>query len=373
MCCNVRTTRPKRQNRSMATSYPRIGYAPYSSDFKHPGDRRRFVAYPRARNLPFEIARPSEKYDVVILSEVADISFWSDYKHGKVIYDLIDSYLAIPSLDPKQMLRGLVWYASGRHQRLCLNFKAAIERQCRRADAVVCTTDEQKQEILALSPNVHVILDIHDAVVGHTKQDYGHNGTFNLVWEGLPSNLGQLKTIGPALRELSRGKPISLNIVTDPARPWLLDRFGSINSLDFARKFFDNVVFHKWDEATCSAIITECDVAVIPINLQDPLAIGKSANKLLLLWHMAMPVVTSATPAYLRMQRAAGLADLACSDNSDWVATLERLMTWEAKRQEAGQRGHRLAAERYNTNLLLARWDAAFSSIGFNFNEPAGK
>ena len=34
-----------------------IGYAPYSSDFSAPGDRRRFVYYANSKAIDFEIAR----------------------------------------------------------------------------------------------------------------------------------------------------------------------------------------------------------------------------------------------------------------------------------------------------------------------------
>src|SRR6185312_15235316 len=74
----------------------RIGYVPYSGRFTKPGDRRRFVAYARARNLEFEVADPDKRYDLVVLSETADISVWPDYRHGKIVYDLIDSYLSVP-------------------------------------------------------------------------------------------------------------------------------------------------------------------------------------------------------------------------------------------------------------------------------------
>ena len=64
---------------------------PFSPTLKAPGDRRRFVAYAEARNLPFELARFDQHYDVVVLSEIADISIWSDYQQGKIVFDFIDS------------------------------------------------------------------------------------------------------------------------------------------------------------------------------------------------------------------------------------------------------------------------------------------
>ena len=121
----------------------------------------------------------------------------------------------MPRTDIKQLLRGLVWYANGRQRRLRMDFKGAIQNMCRRADAVVCTTDEQKSDIELFSGNVHIVLDIHDYAIRNRKHDYSADTPFNMVWEGLPSNLPQLKAIRSVLREISqRRRPrfISLRI-----------------------------------------------------------------------------------------------------------------------------------------------------------------
>ena len=89
----------------------KIGYVPYSSSLDMPGDRRRFVFYAETKGLTFEIADPSKKYDVVVLSERADLSVWSRYRHAKIVFDLIDSYLAIPQSDVRGLLRGVSKFA----------------------------------------------------------------------------------------------------------------------------------------------------------------------------------------------------------------------------------------------------------------------
>ena len=351
----------------MKGEIPRIGYVPYSSTLERPGDRRRFVAYAHARKLPFELARPEERYDLVVLSEVADISVWVDYPHGKVVYDLIDSYLAIPRSNVKQWLRGAVWYALGRHRRLRLDHWAAIQDMCRRADAVICTTEEQRGDIRRYCSNVHIVLDVHSSVIHKVKEDYRCGEPFNLVWEGLPSNIAQLKQIRDVLRDINKRRPLVLNIVTDPDQPRLLGRFGRVQSLDLAREVFDSVWLHPWDETTCSGIMRNCDLAVIPIDLSDPFVTGKPENKLLLLWRMGMPVVTSATPAYQRAMRDAGLEGLACSDQREWLIALERIIGNESLRREASIRGRELAETRFGKEVMLTRWDAVFASLGFDF------
>lgn len=351
----------------MSRYVPRIGYAALSTTLEAPGDRRRFAAYARSRQLPFELARPDERYDLVVLSEACDLTAWRDYPYGKVVYDLVDSYLAVPRTSVKQWLRGAVWYAAGRHRRLRFDYWAAIQDMCRRADAVVCTTEEQRSDIARFRPNTHVILDVHESVVRTSKTSYRSGEPFNLVWEGLPTNLPQLLSIRDVLRDIDRSRPLVLHIVTDSERPRFLGRVGRIRSVDVARRAFHRVRLYPWEEATASKIICGADLAVIPIDLSDPFVAGKPENKLILFWRMAMPVVASATPAYRRAMRAAGNENLACAGSDDWSVALGGLMADEDARRVAGERGREAAEQRYSTECLLARWDAVFSSVGFEF------
>lgn len=349
------------------SSVPRIGYVPYGANFAPPADRRRFVGYARARNLPFEVANPDQRYDLVVLCEQADITAWARYPHGKMVYDLISSFLAIPRGNLRQQLRGTVNYLLGRSRHYEPDQWAAIQRMCRRADAVVCTTEEQRRDILPHSSNVHIILDLQGAVVRKVKHDYRCGAEANLVWEGLPSNIPQLRQVRDALTEVARRRPVVLNLVTDPDQPRFLSRFGRIRSEELARRIFDRVRLHAWEEETCAGIICGCDLGIIPIDLGDPLVAGKPENKLLLLWRLGMPVVCSATPAYRRAMRGAGLEEYACQDREQWVSAIERLLGDEALRREAGQRGRDYAEREFGEARILERWDALFASLGFDF------
>ena len=60
----------------------RVGFVPYMN-LHHPWNLRNFIYYSRKRNLQFEIFKPENNYDVIILSPLADISFWARYPKGK--------------------------------------------------------------------------------------------------------------------------------------------------------------------------------------------------------------------------------------------------------------------------------------------------
>lgn len=344
----------------------RIGYVPISSSLQSPGDRRRFVHYARARGLSFEQAVPGRDYDVVVLTQAADVTSWARVPKGKLVFDLIDSYLAVPKTSVRGVLRGAAKFVSRQHRHLELSHWRALEAMCRRADAVVCATEEQRADIRPFCSNVHLVLDVHSAAARTVKSDYSAHRPFRLVWEGLPFTLDSLFTLEPVLRELNRRQPIELHVVTNPTAPRWLGRFGVRDVPRTVREVFPSAVFHEWRDADFAEKVTACDAAIIPLNLGDPFTRGKPENKLLLFWRVGMPVIASASPAYVRATSAAG-EKLTCTSDAEWTSTLARVIGDEDLRRRAGQGGRAFAEREYSEERLLARWDEVFRSLGFGW------
>jgi hypothetical protein len=349
-----------------STSQPRIAYAPYSATLKAPGDRRRFVAYALSRNIDFELAKPGERYDMVIVTELSDITYWAGYASGTIVYDLIDSYLAVENTTFNDRFRGVYKFLTGAHRKFEFDYRESVKAMCRRADAVICSTAEQKVEILKHCRNVHIILDVHSTVAKTRKSGFHSGDIFKVVWEGLPSNLRQLEVVGNVLRILAAKHRIELHVVTDPMMPRFFGHLGRISTSEVARKIFHHAVCHTWQESSCAAIIAGCDLAIIPVDLGDPFTRGKPENKLLLLWKIGMPVVASATPAYERAMTAAGL-DHVCRTDADWTSALERMMASQDIRRTAAVNGYEYATENFAVETIFSRWDSAFASCGFRF------
>lgn len=348
----------------MALKDLRVGYAPYSPELTSPGDRRRFCFYASRRGIEFEFADPRKPYDLVILSARADITEWSRYRvsNAKIVYDLIDSYLAVPRASPRSLGRGLVKFAARETRRLALDYKSAIRAMCARADAVVCTTAEQRAMIEPLCRNVHEILDWQEHLVRDTKTDYSAGEVFNLVWEGLPENLSAFRELRGVLAQIRRERPVAMNLVTDLEFRRYAGRFRRVRTEAIAAELFDEFHFHEWNECELSAIVTACDLALIPLSLVDPLAAGKPENKLLLFWRLGMPALCSATPAYVRAVNASG-SGAACRSTDDWLRQLRRLMSDEDARRDAGRRGREFAERHHGEAELLTRWDRLMDSL----------
>ncbi len=342
----------------------RIGYAPCDPTLRRPGDRRRFVFYAERRGLQFEISKPGRKYDLVVLSARADITAWARLPRGgpKIVYELIDSYLEVPRFQAKNVLRGPAKFVTRETSRLALSYRRAIEDMCRRADAVVCSTPEQRTSISALNQNTHAILDFHGHLIRTHKRRYSIGERLNLVWEGQPENLGSLELVAPALAELRQELKISLHLITDLQYFRILGRYWALETERRVRALFADTYLYQWNEVMLAPIATNCDIGIIPLPDDDPLMRAKPENKLLLLWRMGIPTVVSDTPAYTRTMAACNL-NMTCHSSSDWVATLRHLATDESIRRRAARVGRIYSEDEHGEQQLLARWDAMFASI----------
>jgi hypothetical protein len=342
----------------------RIGYSPYTPSLIAPGDRRRFGAYARARGLRFELAKPGERYDLLVVSTGGDLASWSDPSSGAdlVVFDLCDSYLGIPR-GPTDTVRGLGKYALGDFGHPVFSFRQTVEDMCRRADAVICTTAEQQRTITRYNGNVHIALDMSDDSVRQTKSDYAVGDTLNIFWEGLPYNLRYFEVLREPLATLDRRRPVALHVMTLLEFGRWSRRIGTVHTKSLTRRLFPHTYVYEWNDLMLSRIATSCDLAVIPLDLTDPLAAGKSENKLLWMWKVGLPTLTTSTPPYVRAMQAAGV-DMTCTTAADWSEKLTWLSDDENSRRQGGELGRAFATTMHDSETTLAEWDRAFESLG---------
>lgn len=340
----------------------RVGYVPYDHNLMAPGDRRRFVHYARERSIPFEIADPAKDYDVVVATESADLSVWTRYKKGKIVFDTVNAYTAIPKTELKGLLRGVAKYVVGQSRWLKLSYWQAVREMCGRAEAVVCGSPEQAERIRPFQPNVHAILDYH-GMYDEVKENHTAGEPFKLVWEGLPHNASFFREIKDVLVSLHQRHSLSLHVVTAPQSKRFLRKFWTVRTEDILPPLPFPTVLHPWDERTVSDIIRSCDLALIPLPDGSPFNALKPENKLLIFWRMGMPTVTSAIPSYVRVMKKAGLS-MYCRNDVEWEHTLEKYILSSSARLEAGKRGKQYLDGHCGENLWLEKWDRVFESIG---------
>jgi hypothetical protein len=346
----------------------RLGYAPYDHGLNAPGDRKRFVCWAVDRAVEFDVVdAPTTGLDTVVVSTAADLTLWRDApSRTRVIYDLTDDYLALPDAGLKNRARGIAKFVSGELSRPTLHFRRLMIDMCRRADVVVCTSEDQRRHVqeLAGHGDVRVILDCYDADATGLKSEYARQTGPTIAWEGLPFNVSTIGILREPIAQLPAELRPTVHVVTQPTfRPYAR-RFGRRSARAIAERALPDVpiVLHPWERASAMGVVAACDVAVIPLPLEDGFARSKSAQKLISWWAMGMPVVTSATPAYETAMRAAGL-DLCCRTREDWQRALSSLLSYEAARRHAGQAGQAYVEAHASREVMLSRWDALLRGV----------
>ncbi len=345
-----------------------IGYAPYTSDFSSSGDKRRFVFYANSRAIDYEIAKPENEYDIVFVTHGADITAWSKYDKSKavIVYELVDSYLATPVFSFYGLFRGVAKYLSGKYKYCQLNQKKSIESMCRRADIVICSTEEQKNQIRRYCDDVRIILDVKSEYHNHrmTLQPELKNNELNIAWEGVPHNIKSFTVIRDALSILSKQYQINLHLITALKYKKYMNRYVTKHTINEVKKYIDinNVYLYQWNELTVSHISSACDFAVIPINSNDPMDKGKPEDKLFIFWLMGLPAVVSETPAHLRAMKGAGVS-MACSSTNDWVSTIKDIVDNKVKRNQSAEKGFAYASRVNSEEATMSLWDDLFEDI----------
>jgi hypothetical protein len=283
-------------NRPLSSA--RIGYAGYSADCRAPGDRRRFSAYAEQKGLNYERARLGGCYDLVLVTHNGDITGWTDRKRRdggafRFVFELVDSYF-VQNGRARRRLKGLGRRALGTDSRLSSDFMKTLVRACETADAVVCSTEEQRETIRRYNPSVFLSFDWFGGDLGAPKKDYERGEKLKIVWEGQAVTLENLVALREPLNHLR--DRIEIHVVTDPVLRRWFGRFGATDSRRILAGIEAPVVFHPWERESFSTLITSCDLAVIPIDTAQAMMRGKPENKLVLLWQLGMPVLTSSTP-----------------------------------------------------------------------------
>ena len=340
-----------------------LGYVPYGRNLERPADRRRFPQYAAIRNLPFEIVSGWEDSDVIVLSAAADMTEWVHApSNRRIIVDLPDAFLD-ERRGLRRSFRGLAKWAAGEVRRPVLNYHRAVERLLERADAVVCSTEEQAARIARHCPNVHPILDLHVEFecLPPTRRT---SDRLDIVWEGLTATLPAIQPMLPALRALASQIDVCLHLVTDLQSPRYMNRFFSRQTADLVSDWGVEVKLYQWSIDTLIKVASGCEIAIVPVDLTDPMAVGKPENRMRIFWRLGLPVVASASPANVRAASLAGLSDrVLCSTVEDWRRTLESLHARPEDRLAIAEAGQAAALTAYSEESLVRRWDRLFETL----------
>jgi hypothetical protein len=343
----------------------KIGYFPLSSDLSAPGDRRRLVFWAKSRGHTI-ILNEDKGVDVVFLSEKADLgAFARDKVSPPIILDLVDAYLA-PVNSMEDLARGVSKYVSGDIAGFPRKFTRIVEKICERSSAVICSSPEQRELILPYSNNVHVILDSHAEFPTLPPRKPNKHESPHLLWEGMPATIRGISQVLEAISESKLKNLVDLEFVTDLSYFVFHGKYFERDTQSLISKLLKNSevqsTLKPWSNKNLITAAQRASLGVIPINLEHPLQFFKPENRLLIMWRLGLPCLTSASPAYSRVSSLAGV-DACCDSVSDWVEKIELINSSLEFAHENAILGQDYVKNFHNSDILLEKWDQAFASV----------
>lgn len=345
----------------------KIGYWPLSDSLRAAGDRRRLVFWAHLRGHEI-VTDLSQSVDVIVASENSD--FNSPYfaqRFRPIIFDLVDAYLA--PLNPyDDFARGLAKRFSGQISGAVKPFSHHVRDFCELSNAVICSSPEQEEIISRYNVNTHVILDSHDEIAfvdpSHIRKQKASGQ--RVLWEGQPATIRGVRDIYPVLSELAKTNNLHFDFVTDESYFLFLNKYLQRSTLDLLQKdlrvIANRVNIVPWSSINLVEGAHRSNVAMIPIDLSIPMQKLKPENRLLIMWRLGLPCLTSPSPAYIRVAQQAGV-NAVCNNHDEWAENFHQILDdpdFALKQILAGQN---YLHDNHNQAFLLKKWDLAFESV----------
>lgn len=344
----------------------RVGYVPYSMNLLHPADRRRLATWANEKKIELNTAKPLDS-DVLVLSNAANFGYWLKRAKQPVILDLVDGYLGENPSFLKDVGRNILRSLQGLSSLHWVTYTRHLRYACKVSQTVIVASPEQRELVLKLNTNVHVILDDHseiDSVVTSVAQKVSTEPEPVIFWEGFGFTLKHFKFMAPDLDRFLEEFKWGMNLVTVEEFPRWGGYIGKVQTRDIVKTFFPkswksiNIIPWSLDNLALNAC--KSSFAIIPISPLDQFANLKSENKLLSMWHLRMPTLTSQTPAYKRVLSTAGKPD-ACVVEGDWYERLSSLAISLVNRKELASSGIKYVSAHHTHHQLVKKWDEIIS------------
>lgn len=345
----------------------KIGYLPLSSSLTAAGDRRRLLFW--AKNRGHEIVTDlTQKVDVIVASENSDFqSLYLRQSKVPVVFDLVDAYLS-PLNTREDFTRGLAKRFSGQISGSVKPFSHYVRNFCASSSAVICSSPEQETVIKPFNPNTHVILDSHDEIplLEPKLAKNAPSKEKTILWEGQPATIRGVQQISAILFQLSQENSLHFDFVTDEVCFQFLGKYFKRKTLHLLKKdlssVFDRISIIPWSPKNLVSVAKRSSISMIPIDLTVPMQKLKPENRLLIMWRLGLPCLTSPSAAYTRVSSIAGVKAV-CDSPEAWLENFSNLLSDPAFALEQVLRGQIYLRENHNQKILLSKWDQAIESV----------
>jgi hypothetical protein len=333
----------------------RIGIFPFSQDFGHPADRRRLVSWAKKRNHELCLNK-SKGVDLIFISEACDFLKESSFIGPPKVFDLIDGYLSPQNL-VTDLLRGSSKALVGQHKTYPRFYRSILTETCSNVDLVICSSEEQKSTILPFNPRVEVILDNHSEFPFLRFNSEASSERFSLFWEGTTHTLRALEKMVNNVHL----NDVELNIVTDLKHPLVLGKYFKQDVAKRLTKSIGNSNFVSWSVENVVRSASRSSLAILPLEQSDNLQLFKPENRLLIMFRLGLPSLTSDIYSYRRVEKAIG-SQVVCRNYVDWLTTINSFKENLDLMEYQVSKGQEYLLETHTEEILFEKWDKV---IGF--------
>lgn len=336
----------------------KIGLFPFSSNLQHPGDRRRVVSWAQSRGHELRLYE-HKNVDLICISERANFSALSKIKSVPKIFDLIDGYLATKPTKG-DFLRGVSKSIFIQNKSLPKKFSHMVADSVSNVDLVICSSIEQKDTIEPFNRNVSIILDNHEEFPLLPFKGSKNIEFKKLFWEGTTHTLGALKILLNSINN----EDLIIKIVTDKKHKVIFDRYFEKDVIKFLKKSLTNQKFEfdPWSITNVTSAAKQSDLAVLPVEMWDGLQYMKPENRLLIMFRLGMPSVTSGIPAYQRIERELGIG-FTCANFAEWEILIKKYLADQDLAEWQVKQGQKYISEMHTQEILFEKWDKAIWSL----------
>ena len=350
----------------------KVGYVPYAKDLQHPGDRRRLAAWAFNQDTELNLVNPLDS-DLLVLSNAANFGYWLKRATQPVVLDLVDGYLGEHPSFIKDVARNVIRSIRGTSSLRWITYTNHIRTACRKSEAVIVASKEQRDVVLKYNKNVFVILDDHTEMDAATPA----NGTSMpistqqlqsryLFWEGYGYTLKHFQVIANELDKFLLESGWGLYLLTNEEFPRWGGYIGKVRTRKLIKKWFplseQMIEIIPWSIENVIRFANLSALGLIPIDSRDKFAVLKPENKLLSMWHLGLPVLFSKTPAYSRVA-AKSQQEAACIEEGEWFRALVKYSQSSADREELRKFGLTYISKEHSHKILMRKWNDTLREI----------
>lgn len=347
----------------------KIGIIPNSDNFLKPSDRRKVIRYFKIKKISFEKAIFNKEYDYLYLSGTSDLTVWGNYKKKnkfyktKIIFDASDPYLSDPFI--YNFIRSIYYFLSRKTKHFTFSYSTQFKKILKQSDIVICSSEEQKNQIKKLNDNIYIIRDYFDTDIKQ-RINFKNNDIkkhLNIFWEGQShSNISIFRFLFKILLNIKK-YDIVLHIVTDAQYCYLGGRYFCVPTINILNKIFKgskiSIKLYNWSVENLIIASAKCDIGLIPIPNKPRMQL-KPENKLILMWMLGLPVITSDTKSYKRVMNEIQ-EDWTCKNMKDWTKKVYTLIEVKINREKYVKSINSFFENKYSSDIVTKQWDNIFN------------